>query len=100
MPSKKDPATVDDEHEPIMPYIPMFGFIPELKALIVSEIVTFDNGSVTWRDGHLEHLARQYASNPVQTERDYHDDVTVARVYSADEFNALVAAASGAGANE
>jgi len=53
------------------------------------------DGAIVWRTGHLEHVARLYAADPVQTERDYHDDVTVAMAYCREQWDALVAEAKG-----
>ncbi len=66
-----------------------------LKRLVSSGIVTADDSVVTWRVGHLEHLARQFAADPKQTWRDYWDDLTVALSASKPEFDALVEAARG-----
>ena len=104
MPSRKTPQTVDDDREPDSGDAPVFervivkaydyDMLPqELQNLIESDIATHDSGVVTWRTGHLEHVANLYASDPVQTERDYHDDVTVAKAYSAEEWSRLLEAA-------
>lgn len=95
----KKPATVDDQREPQVEVSPDAGYVafdtPELRALVQSAIVTVSGGVVSWREGQLEHLARQYAADPVRTEADYHDDLAVAKTYSAGEFTQLVEAARG-----
>jgi hypothetical protein len=59
--------------------------------LIQSGIISGQEGTeITWRMGHLLHIANLYRSNPAQTERDYADDIAVARAYSADVWEALI----------
>lgn len=59
--------------------------------LIESKVVTYDDHSVTWRTGHLEHIANLFAGDPATTERDYADDLAVARAYSREQWEALIA---------
>ena len=66
-----------------------------LHNLTISGIVTVANGQVTWREGHLEHVARQYAHSPAIARRDYLDDLTVAQNLDAEKFAALVEQARG-----
>lgn len=54
---------------------------PALQRLIDSNIVTYENGEVSWRKGHLEHLGWVRDSNPAIAERDYADDLEVLRQY-------------------
>lgn len=68
---------------------------PELRALLASGIIDYTDGVVTWRTGHLEHIANLFAGDPLTTERDYADDLAVARAYSADVWAGLVEAARG-----
>lgn len=109
---QQQPATVDDEREPkefevlpppsftmsatstdeqakqlllILPQLP-----PALAALIDSGVVTYDDGIVTFRAGHLEHLALEYVRDPVGTWRDYHDDVEVAQTYCLEQWDKLI----------
>lgn len=63
---------------------------PQVTALVNSDIITHADGIVTWRTGHLEHIANLYAGDPVTTERDYADDLAVARAYSADTWAKLI----------
>jgi hypothetical protein len=63
---------------------------PALQALVASDIVTVVDGAIIWRSGHLEHLARQYAVDPVGTWRLYADDMEIIRQYSDELFNKLV----------
>lgn len=67
---------------------------PALQRLIDSNIVTATDSELTWRIGHLEHLANLYASDPRQTWRDYADDLTVALAHDA-RFAGMVDAAKG-----
>lgn len=89
------PQTVDDEreNESAVSHVAMEDVwanrSAELNSLLESEIVTFDGNNLIWREGHLEHLARQYVANPAAAERDYHDDLAVARAYSKEVFEAL-----------
>lgn len=62
-----------------------------LARLMLSDIITIDNGVITWRTGHLEHIANLYAGDPATTERDYADDLAVARAYSREQWEALIA---------
>lgn len=63
---------------------------PAAQALINSNVITLEDGAVSWRMGHLLHIANLYKGNPAQTERDYADDLAVARAYSADVWEALI----------
>lgn len=96
----KAAKTVDDVNEPIEndPAAPV-GYsggktelwrTPELTALEASGIITIAGTKITWREGHLEHIAAQYKADPVRCERVYHDDVTVARMYSQERWEALI----------
>lgn len=44
---------------------------------------------VVWRAGHLEHIANLFAGDPATTERNYADDLAVARAYSAETWERL-----------
>ena len=66
-----------------------------LHNLTISGIVTVKNGKVTWREGHLEHVAREYAHSPAIARRDYLDDLIVAENLDAEKFAALVELARG-----
>lgn len=83
-------ATVDDTREYKEPIAAVES--PEVTALATSGIITCGDGLVTWREGHLEHIANLYKGDPASTERDYSDDLAVARKYSADEWSALLEA--------
>ncbi len=86
----KKAQTVDD----VIPfYTPADKISQELAALIASGIVTKDGDELIWREGQLEHVARVYAADPVQADRNYHDDVTVAKAYSGVQWESLVNAA-------
>lgn len=63
-----------------------------LVSLQLSDIITIADGTITWRTGHLEHIANLYAGDPVTTERNYADDLAVARAYSAETWAALLEA--------
>lgn len=78
--------TVDDIREPVS----ALQFIPETASLVASGIIEIVNGGIVWREGHLAHLARLYQANPMQTERDYHDDVVTAQTYSQSEWERLI----------
>lgn len=65
---------------------------PQVIALAESGIITYSDGMITWREGHLAHIANLYKGDPEKTERDYSDDLVVARKYSADEWSALLEA--------
>lgn len=69
--------------------------VAPLHNLTISGIVTVKDGVVTWRDGHLEHIAKLYVADPTRTERDYLDDLIVARNLDAEHFAALVDKARG-----
>lgn len=55
---------------------------PALQRLIDSKIVMFEDGVVTWREGHLEQLARVQAANVALAVRDYADDLEVLQQYA------------------
>lgn len=83
----RKPATVDDVREAVTVTEP-----PEIATLVESGILTYADGLITWRDGHLTHLAHEYKSDPAKCERDYSDDLAIARQYSADEWSTLLEA--------
>lgn len=93
MPAKKQvPQTVDDGRE-VASYIAPYNMpdaIPELQALIDSHVLILDGTIATWREGHLEHIAAQYIADRARCEAIYHDDVTVARAYSREQWEALI----------
>lgn len=67
-----------------------------MHSLVISGVIlTYRIGldgaisDVTWRTGHLEHIANLYAGDPAKTERDYADDLAVARAYSAETWDRL-----------
>lgn len=66
-----------------------------VQRLIDSGIVVAAEGAISWREGHLEHVAKLYASDPAQTWRDYADDLTVALAADGSNFAALVERARG-----
>lgn len=66
-----------------------------LQRLIDSNIVTATDSAISWREGHLEHVARLYVSDPAQAWRDYADDLTVALSADGSTFAALVERARG-----
>ncbi len=66
-----------------------------LQRLIDSGIVTATDSAISWRDGHLEHVARLYVADPVLAWRDYADDLTVALAADGSAFAAAVEAARG-----
>ncbi len=61
-----------------------------LQRLIDSGIVTATDSVITWREGHLEHVAALYAGDPARALRDYADDLTVALAADDGNFAALV----------
>lgn len=63
---------------------------PEVQALVESGIITYSDGVIIWRTGHLEHIANLYKGDPVTTERNYADDLLVARMYSAEVWAELI----------
>lgn len=63
---------------------------PAIDSLLLSGIITVDDGQVIWREGHLRHIAALFAADEKGTWRDYFFDLTVATQYSKDEFEALV----------
>lgn len=97
MPRK--PATVDDIREPISEDIITADYHnitltyhegDSLATLLISGVVTgVTDGTITWRAGHLEHIANLYKGDPQATARDYADDLAVARAYSADVWERL-----------
>lgn len=101
MPNKKhEPKHVDDVNEAVAVVTDSVSTLgtpyPELDALLSSGIVSYDgNNDQVWREGHLEHVARIYAVSPAQAERDYHDELAVAKVACWERFEALVMEASG-----
>lgn len=66
-------------------------FNRELYALSHSGVVEVVDNVVTFRTGHLEHVANLYAGDPAKTERDYADDLAVARAYCREQWEALIA---------
>lgn len=66
-----------------------------LQRLVDSGIVTVTDNAITWRTGHLEHVARLYAADPKLAWRDYADDLTVALAADGSNFAAAVEAARG-----
>ncbi len=72
----------------------LHGTDDSLQRLIDSDIITATDSELTWRTGHLEHLANLYAANPAQTWRDYADDLTVALAHDA-RFAGMVDKARG-----
>lgn len=90
---QQPPATVDDEREPLYEISPDAQYVafdtPAVRSLISSGIITMSGRTVTWRDGHLEHVAAQYKSDPQRTRELYSNDVEVAEMFSADEWKRL-----------
>lgn len=72
----------------------VYEYDDKLQRLIDSGIVTATDSELTWREGHLEHVARLYVSDPARAWRDYADDLTVAFAHDA-RFAALVDTARG-----
>lgn len=66
-----------------------------LQRLIDSGVVVAAEGAISWRAGHLEHVARLYVSDPAQAWRDYADDLTVALAADGSNFAMLVERARG-----
>ena len=64
--------------------------IAPMHNLILSNIISVENGVILWREGHLEHVARLYVSDPVQAWRDYADDLTVALAADGSTWAAVV----------
>lgn len=54
---------------------------PALQALLDSGIITIVDGGLIWREGHLEHLAREWAADPMGCEYNYRNELEVARQY-------------------
>jgi hypothetical protein len=63
---------------------------PALQRLIDSGIIVAAEGAISWREGHLEHVARVYAADQRLAWRDYADDLTVALSADGGTFAALV----------
>ena len=85
--AKKRETTFDD----IDFYPPEEGDImPEAKSLLNSKILFHEGDQFVWRTGHLEHIANLYKGDPQTTERDYADDLAVARAYSREQWEALI----------
>lgn len=66
-----------------------------LQRLLDSGVVVAAEGAISWREGHLEHVAALYASDPARAWRDYADDLTVALAADGSNFAALVERARG-----
>lgn len=96
MPGKepKQYFTVDDIREPQANTPEPAPLTPELQRLIASNIVAYTGGTVEWRAGHLEHLAREFAVDAGRAEHNYHDDLSVALAYNKELFEGLVQEAS------
>jgi len=62
---------------------------PPFVRLLISNIIELSDHTITWRTGHLEHIANLFAGDPVTTERNYADDLAVARAYSAEAWERL-----------
>ena len=78
------------EHNPIVTgLIPVLVETP-ISRLVKSGIVTATEGAISWREGHLEHVARVYAADVRIAWRDYADDLTVALAADGGTFAALV----------
>ena len=100
----KNPATVDDDREPVADVsIDIVGGVDDahitayyqldknslLGNLITSGVAAVTDGNIIWRTGHLEHIANLYAGDPATTERNYADDLAVARAYSPETWEKL-----------
>ena len=84
-------ATVDDEREPVSTTGELVNKTsPSLGNLMMSGIVTYHDGVVTFRAGHLERLALEYVRDPVATWRDYHDDMEVVQMYCLEQWDKLI----------
>lgn len=97
MPKSKPPVDETATAEDVVAEAPapvVYDISPELQNLIVADLARWHPDGVIWRPGHLEHVARQYVADPVTTEQRYHDDLSVARQYSRELFDKLVAEAS------
>ena len=82
----------------ISEFIKAFEGLPEnspLQRLIDSGIIVAAEGAISWRSGHLEHVARVYAADQGLAWRDYGDDLTVALSADGGMFAALVDKARG-----
>lgn len=98
MPRKPASETENSEpvgvEEPIKPAVidSRVIYSDQFAALLNSGIIhmSTEDMSITWRTGHLEHIANLYAGDPVTTERNYTDDLAVARAYSAETWAALL----------
>lgn len=66
-----------------------------LQRLIDSGVIVAAEGAISWRQGHLEHVARVYAADQRLAWRDYADDLTVALSADGGTFAALVELARG-----
>jgi hypothetical protein len=66
-----------------------------ITRLALSGIVVGAEGAISWRQGHLEHVARVYAADQRLAWRDYADDLTVALSADGGTFAALVDKARG-----
>lgn len=66
-----------------------------MQRLIDSGIIVATEGAISWREGHLEHVARVYVADQRLAWRDYADDLTVALSADGGTFAALVDKARG-----
>lgn len=62
------------------------------QALIESGVLAEADGVLTWRAGHLEHVARCYQADAVIALRDYADDIATAQTFTPELWAALVGA--------
>lgn len=60
--------------------------------LITSGVLFMRDGELTWREGHLEAVARCYQDNAVIAMRDYADDIITAQVFTPELWAALTGA--------
>jgi len=83
----------ESEGEQVQSFLQNLANLNAIMSLTISGIITQNaDGAITWRAGHLEHIANLYAGDPVTTERNYADDLAVARAYSAETWAALLEA--------
>ena len=52
---------------------------PALQALLDSGIIVIVDSGIIWREGHLEHIRREWAADPMGCEYNYRNELEVMR---------------------
>ena len=73
------PRKMTSEHatEVIEPIAAVFPEDSPIKRLMDSGIIVAAEGAISWREGHVMHVARCYVDNPAHCIRNYGDDLSV-----------------------